>query len=547
MSENKSKAMAIIERFERMQSVRSNWDSIWQFIAKRTDPKNACFTYERAPGDVDSGWQKFDSTASLAIPRWAAAIDGLTTPKTQKWHGLTVNDTYLNKKYKLWLEEARDTLFARRYAANSNFTNANFENLKTIGTFGSGPFSLTENYSGGNIYKAWPIREFYVEQSFNGNIDVFFRNFTLNVRQARQIFGEECPAKIKSEKDLGKTFDFIHAVYPNTDYDKKSLLASKKKYASKVVCSTLCELVEESGFDICPFFYPRYDIMPSLQDAYGYSPVLLCMPEIRDLNAMIANCLKVADRVGNPTILLTEDDLLEQRSFANGVVVPGGLDANNNQRAKVLELPANLPFTLEWIQDFRNVINEGFNLNLFQILINKPDMTATEVLQRAQEQATLLTPTTSRREKEFLGPLIKKELEIAFKQNALPPMPEELQEALGSGQVYLSVEYDSPIRRAQKADDGVSITRTLEATAFLAQFDPTVKNKINATRTLELLGEVWGAPQKMFATEEEKQEKDISDAEQMQAQQMLAAAPAISKSAKDLAEAQNSGGLKGIL
>lgn len=545
--ENRQKVQTLRDRLERMESIRCQWDRIWQFIAKRTDPKNAVFTQEPVPGQPESAWAKFDSTATLAVPKWAAAIDGLTTPKTQKWHGLRLNDEALSEKHKGWLEECRDVLFARRYGAGSNFTNANFENLITIGMYGGGPFSLTENYSGGNIYKAWPVREFYVEQSFNGNIDVFFRKFTLNVRQAKQIFGEECPAKIKSEKDLGRTYQFLHAVYPREDYDKNSILSTKKRFASVYVCLDFNEIVQESGFDVCPFFYPRYDVMPSLQDPYGYSPLLLCLPEIRDLNAMIANNLKIGDRMGNPTILMSEDDILESRSFANGVLVPGGLDANNNPRARVLDLPGNLPFTLEMISDFRRVIHEGFNLNLFQILVNTPEMSATEVLQRAQEKATLLTPTTSRRESEFLSPLIVKEMELAFKQGAIPQMPEELQEALQSGEVYFSVQYDSPIRRAQKADDGTAIIRTLEAAAALQQFDPSVKNKINATRTLEVLGDVWGAPVKIFNTEEEKAQADMNDAQAAQAQQILSAAPALSKSAKDLAEAQSKGGLGGIL
>ena len=75
--------------------------------------------------------------------------------------GAGISDKDLAERYKDFLEKVRDILFARRYSASSNFTNSNFENLKTIGTFGNGPFSLTANRDNtGNVYKAWDLREF---------------------------------------------------------------------------------------------------------------------------------------------------------------------------------------------------------------------------------------------------------------------------------------------------------------------------------------------------------------------------------------------------
>lgn len=546
--ESSQKAKSLIERLSFLQSVRSNWDAIWDYIAQRTSPKNACFQSEHQAGQPKSAWRKYDSTASLAINKWASAMDGLTTPKTQTWHGLALTDQKLTEKYKPYLEQVRDVLFARRYAANSNFANANFENLRSVGTFGNGAFSLTESRNlKGNVYKAWDLREFYIEQNFEGTIDVFFRKFKLNARQAQQEFGENCPLKIREAKNLAEEFEFLWAVYPNTDYDKNSILSTKKKYASVYVCITTCEVVEESGYDICPLFYQRYDVMPSLADPYGYAPILLCMPEVKDLNKMVADLLTISDRQTNPNYLASEDDLIERRFLNNGVLIQGGLDSNGHERVKELISHAQTPLTLEMIQDFRTVINEGFNLNLFQILVNKPNMTATEVLQRAQEQGTLLGSFTSRREKEFLSPLIVKEVELAERQGDLPPVPEELQEALGSGEVFFSIKYESPIVRAQKADEGTAIMRTLETATVLQNFDPSVKNKINAVETLKAVAEVWGAPQKIFNDDDEKELKDMNDAQLAQAQQMLSAAPVISKSAKDMADAQAKGGIGGML
>ena len=537
----KNRAETLLRRLSRFKAIRANWEGIWQFLAERTDPKNACMNYPHYPGQINNAAQKFDSTATLAIPKWASAIDGLTTPKTQKWHGLTLTDKGLSDKFKVYLESARDVLFARRYAARSNFTNANYEALKTVGHYGGAPFSVTRDplRPKGVLYKTWPIKDFYIDQNFQGDVDTFFRVYTVTARQAMQEFGEDrVPLEIKHCSNLDEQFEILHAVYPNEEFDPASLNSMYKRFASVYLSCKSGTIIEEGGFDKCPYLYQRYDVVPSLQDPYGYSPLMLCLPEVRDLNAMVRDNLRVGNRMGSPTLLMSEDDIINRDQIAPGRLVAEGLDANGNPRVKPLELPGNLPFTLEFIKGFQDTVKQTFGLDLFQILINKPDMTATEVLQRAQEQATLMTPTTSRREKEFLGPMIEVELDLAFKQGDMPPMPEELVEAMSAGDVEFSIEYESPIRRAQNADDGTAVLRVLQSAASLQAFDPTVKNMINANRTLEILGDVWGAPVDMFNTPEEKAVMDMNDAQAKQAQLMLEAAPLIGKSAKDLAQAQ---------
>ena len=113
--------------------------------------------------------------------------------------------------------------------------------------------------------------------------------------------------------------------------------------------------------------------------------------------------------------------------------------------------------------------------------------------------------------------------------------------------MHFSVQYESPIVRSQKADEGTAILRTLETATALQQFDPSIKNKINAQRVLEKVADVWGAPVTIFNTEDEQAAKDMEDAQLAQAQQMLAAAPVIGKSAKDMAEAQKIASTEGLI
>lgn len=540
---NREKFDRLNSRFSELKSMRIKWDTRWNFLAARLDPKNANFNnLGYSESQADDASPKFDSTATYAVQKWAAAIDALTSPKTQKWHNLTCSNEYLADKYRAWFEQTRDRMFKIRYSAGSKFATANFENIKMLGAYGSGPFSVTENYGRGIEYKAWPLKEFYVAQNFLGEVDTFFRNFYMTTRQARQQFGEDCPKDIIKENNLEKEWEFLHCVYPNEDY-KPGLLGKKfKKFASDYLCMSTSEIISEGGFDLCPFIYSRFDVFPDAKEAYGYAPSFMVLPEIRTLNQMIMDNLSIANRAATTTVLASDDEILTPDKLnALGIgdtIIPGGLDASGQARLKEMGFNANLAFALEFIQDQRNVIKEGFCLDLLQMIISKPNMTATEVLQLAQQQATMISPQTTRRESEHLSPVVALEYMYESRAGQFEPMPQELAEAMGSGEVKFSVQYESPITRAQSADEGQAILQVLNTAAFLQQFDPTIKNEIHAPRTLKRLSTILGAPVDIYTTDEEKTAAAKQQFEVEQAQQMLAAAPVISKAAKDMAEAQ---------
>ena len=119
------------------------------------------------------------------------------------------------------------------------------------------------------------------------------------------------------------------------------------------------------------------------------------------------------------------------------------------------------------------LINDAFLVTLFQILTETPQMTATEVIERTNEKGILLAPTIGRQQSEYLGPLIDRELDVLAAQNLLPPMPPRLREAQGE----YEVRYDSPLARAQRAQEAAGFIRTVE----------TVKELVNITQDTSLL------------------------------------------------------------
>jgi hypothetical protein len=182
----------------------------------------------------------------------------------------------------------------------------------------------------------------------------------------------------------------------------------------------------------------------------------------------------------------------------------------------------------------RSVINDALLQTLFQILVDKPNITATEAMLRAQEKGQLIGPTGSRIESELLTRMLTRELDILAMADQLPEMPEKLQER---GGLY-AIEFDSPLSRAREAEGGVGILRTFEQLAPVAQVaGPGVFKRFNIDKISKELARLNGMPAKVMYTDNEMEEIDAAEAQAGQMKQILEAAPVAASAAKDLAQA----------
>ena len=121
-------------------------------------------------------------------------------------------------------------------------------------------------------------------------------------------------------------------------------------------------------------------------------------------------------------------------------------------------------------------------------------MTATEVMERTREKGILLAPTLGRQQSEYLGPLIEREVDILARQGKLPPMPEALKEADES----YTVEYDSPLSRAAKAEEASGLMRTVDYTISVVNVtqNPEPLDHFNWDVIIPELSDIHGVPER---------------------------------------------------
>ena len=176
-------------------------------------------------------------------------------------------------------------------------------------------------------------------------------------------------------------------------------------------------------------------------------------------------------------------------------------------------------------------------MTLFSILVETPTMTATEVLQRAQEKGALLAPTIGRQQTEMLGPLIEREFDILDAQGLLPPIPDVLVEA----QEEYEIEYVSPLSRAMKAEEGVGILRTLEMVQPIAAVDPGVMDNFDTDEITRILADTNGAPQRILRGDDEVAEMRGQRNQAQALQAGLNAAPQAADAALKVAQIADMG------
>jgi hypothetical protein len=261
---------------------------------------------------------------------------------------------------------------------------------------------------------------------------------------------------------------------------------------------------------------------------------MTALSEVKMLNSIRRSDLRARHMAVDPPMLTANERALRRPLNKPGAVNHGALDVNGNPLMKPYNNQARIDVSNDQINKSHEIINDIFLVSLFQILVETPQMTATEVLQRAQEKGALLSPTAGRQQSEAQGPMIERELDLLAFNGVIPPMPDVLREAGGE----FEVEYTAPLNVLQKAGEAQAATQVINDTIPLAQFEPKIINNIDFDEYLRIMRDARGAPARMFRSEEEKFAIEQQQQQAQQLQSMVDAAPGVAGAVKDIAQAE---------
>ena len=486
--------------------------------------------------------KQIDSNGAMALTRFAAICDSLLTPRNSTWHGLESPDPYVMKDRasRLWFEQVTRLLFQYRYAAIANFASQNQANFTSLGAFGNMTMFI-DAFSGpqkGIRYKAIPFGETYYHENHQGIVDGFCRYFRMTARQIRQQWPDTFPAELQSalEKNSEQKFDILHRICPRSDYEEDRLDLKGKPYASYYVSLTGRRLLSEGGYSSFPMAVGRYTQSPN--ETYGRGPAMLVLPALKTLNAEKRVFLKAGHRAGDP-VLLTADDGVVDFNMTPGWLNKGGMTSDGKPLIGTLPV-GNIQITKEMMEDEKGLILDAFLVSLFQILLETPQMTATEVIERTNEKGILLAPTVGRQQSEYIGTMVPRELDVLAEQRLLPPMPPRLREAAGE----YHVEHTSPLSRAMRAQEASGFIRSVEVTKEIVNItqDPSFLDVYDFDTATPAIAQIFGSPESWMADQGKIDAKRKLRAQQLARQQQIQAAPAAAALMKAQAAQQKAGG-----
>lgn len=544
-----------IRRADNAQKTRGNWEGQWEQIARRILPQysstfNQAYSYLQNQGQPKTD-EMVDATGALALPKFAAAMESMLTPRNATWHRIRPVDKAVlrNRAAAQWYDDVNQTLFDYRYAPLANFASQMHEGYMGLGAFGTDAM-FVDRLRGprgekGIRYRNIHLGEVYFLENHQGIIDTAIRRFPLTARQAVQKFGAaNVPPDMKEMADKADKQDtnfwFLHMARPRIeveqDYDPQRKDVRGMPWGSYYVAVNGRKLCHEGGFNTFPYPISRYVVAPG--EIYGRSPAMMVLPSIKTLNEQKKTVLKQGHRAVDPVLLAHDDGVLNGFSLKPGDINYGGVTSDGKPLVHVLPT-GNLAIADKMMELERDTINDGFLVTLFQILIDTPTMTATEVLERAREKGILLSPTMGRQQSEFLGPLIEREIDVLAEQGLLPPMPLIVRQMQGEWKA----EYDSPLSRAQRAEGAAGFMQVVNQARDIVAVtqDPSIMDNFDFDDALPAIADIAAVPTAWMASPEEVQAKRQQRQQQMAAKQAVDAAPAMASVAKALPQLKLNG------
>lgn len=523
---------ALIKRHDRLKADRASWEAMWQELATYLLPSKTDFIAYVTKGEKRAA-EVYDSTAIHALQILSASLHGSLTSPSTKWFGLRFRQDELNemKEAKDWLEDCAQGIFQE--LNKSNFSTEVAEAYQDMVAFGTAALQFDARAEGGQFggfnFRAVHLGEIVIAEDKDGKVDTIFRKLKLSARQAEQQFGENCGEKARAalESDPDQEFEYIQAVFPRELDQPAPMLAPPhlRPWACYFVSVDDKKICKEAGYYELPFMVPRW--AKTTGDVYGYGPGCIARPDIKTLNEARKLAIKAWEKSIDPPL----------KGLQNGIL--GKVDMRPSTITFVRDMNNLEPMVnaTNWnadqlmLQDVRASVRRIFFSDQLE-LQDGPQMTATEVQVRYELMQRLLGPTLGRLQSEFLNPMVERSFYAMMRGNALPPMPDVLQELGGD----LDIEYVGPLARSQKMDEVTGIQRMVDAIMQLAQVSPEVLDIVDVDQAGRTISDRLGAPADVMRGIEQvteiRQQRHAQQQEQMEmdkAQQQLEGATQVAQ------------------
>ena len=500
----------IISTVDHLHESRRDNESQWEEVRKYVFPRK---------GEKKSEALS-DTTAVRANEKLASGLLSWMCPLNQRWFALKPRSNELTQVEDVMRYFEDVTKIMAEKLAGSNFGLETEETFLDLGSIGTACLSIDADENGDLFFRSYHISTFYITENIKGTVDTIFRRFKYTAKQAVSKWGYDAlgpklkdaydKSTFENPSELNKEYSFIHAVFPREERDKGKIDNKNMPFVSLYISEEDKEIIEEGGCHEFPYAVVRF--MKNNRDIYGSSPAIGSLPDIKTINNMKEIILKVAQKKLNPPFLVPDDGMLSM----NFRTTPGALNyyrpGVNQSKPEPINLGSDINDAKEIIEEAKRDIYSAFYLDLFELLIDKKNMTATEVLERAEEKIDLFSPKIARLQEEFFRPLILRCFGILMRSDILPSVPFSV-----SSDQHYEVEYISKMALGLKAVEARAFVQTINLLGPAVQMNPAIIDNFN----LDLAARDIGLNTGMKTSWINSQEKVIEIRQQREAAQQM--------------------------
>lgn len=478
---------ALLRRYRAARDRSSAWDGHWRECYEFTLPSRDASSAQPGARRVD---RLFDGTAADAVDQLAASLLAQLTPPWARWFslsaGVELEDEERGTVAPL-LEKAADVV--RGHFDRANFAVEMHQAYLDLVIAGTASLLFEEAPPGAPSafrFTAVPLSELVVEEGASGRLDVTFRRSEAGLATLRERFPQAVlPDSIvdRAEADPTARVPVLEAVLPEPDGGGFVYTALLDPEGATGLGASDAVVLAEGRFARSPFITFRWLKAPG--EAYGRSPVMKALPDIKTANKVVELVLKNASISVTGIWQADDDGVLNP---ANIRLVPGAIipKAVGSAGLTPLESPGRFDVSQLVLDDLRGRIRHALMVDRLG-QVDSPRMTATEVMERSAEMARVLGATYGRLQSELLTPLIMRGLSILRRRGEIPDVRID-------GRV-VDLVYQSPLARTQAQSDAQNTLTWLTSVAGLG---PAAAEAVDTVAAARWLGRTLGVPAELI-------------------------------------------------
>lgn len=445
----------------------------------------------------------YDYTSVWAIERLTNGLMTMKAPETTRWHDLVIEDMFgaeeASHAERAWLDDVASYLFRIRNNPKTGFWIALKAAVRSMCALGDGFIFVNENFGDDRkptTYEFVPIGECYHSVDTQGNTLSFARVRGLSAEQivARwgiDKVGEKIRMAFNNPGTRHSQFTVVHSVMPreaDLRGGRLGLMSAKLESRFFILDGVSSINLETSGYWNMP-----YHRLPWSRSSFAYSegPMALALAEVKSLNEMSKNELIASQQAVRPPLAVFGENFGPINLNA-GAINRGYVNGDGRSLVQPIVTQTRPDFAQAVIESRRSGVREMLYLNLWQILVDRPEMTATEALLRAQEKGDLLGPVGVSMN-IGLASMTEHEIAILARKGMFEKgRPLEAPESLFDRDVV--PQFTAPLDRLRLVDAAVGAQRVVQAMLEIAPAKPDIMDNLDADAYARTLRDSFGAP-----------------------------------------------------